>query len=233
MQRAMQLLFVCSLINSCLRPILLAYRSICCYTQLPDRTTAYRKQLHTRLRRNRIATGKFAKRGQDGAPCFKYKARQTQAVTRWALQLHGRMLVACQHGLGGVQLRVVAGRERPDQIRLIDHFDIEFGRRIACSGVVVAAYQCAVQAGVALSPDFKLTENRSCTGLEGMQKVAQKNQFCWLVAGDQLAQPTQVFKRRAAWHGLAERAVSRGFAQMQVGNEQHPPFWPPQRVLWQ
>jgi hypothetical protein len=64
-----------------------------------------------------------------------------------------------------------------------------------------------------------------------MQKITQKNQLLRLVVTDQLAKTSQVLKRGAAWYGLAQRAVSRGFSQVQVGHKQDASVWPPQRMF--
>lgn len=89
--------------------------------KLPHFLTTHRVQGHTRLRYNGVAASELAKRGQDGLACLDTETRQTQAVTRWALQLHGGMQVAGQHSMTGVKLWVVAGGERAHQMRLIDH----------------------------------------------------------------------------------------------------------------
>lgn len=201
--------------------------------QLPDCLPTCCIQLYTGSGRDVVASGKFSKRGQDSAAALKHKAWQAQAVTPRALQLHRWVQMPSQNRMGGVLLRVVAGGKRANQIRLVDHTDVEIFRRVASAAVMVAADQCAGQAVMAVPPRLELTKHRCCACMVGMQKVTQKNQLRGLMVSNQVSQSAQVFSCGAAGNRLAQRTVSGGFAHVKVSDEQHAAFGPPQRVLRQ
>ena len=66
-----------------------------------------------------------------------------------------------------------------------------------------------------------------------VQEVAQAHQSAGLVAGDQFVEPREVVLRGAVRHGLAQRAVGRRLAQVQVGHEQRVGSRPPKRAFGQ
>lgn len=139
--------------------------------QWPNPAAARRIQLYAGLRRDGVASGKFTKRWQYRAAAFEHKTRQAKPVTRRALQLHNGVGVACQHSVRGVSLRVVASSKRADQIRLINHTDVQAWGWVASAAVMVAAYQRASQLRMAITPGCHLAKHRRCTGLARMQKI--------------------------------------------------------------
>ena len=140
----------------------------------PNSLAAHCIQLQTWLRSHRIATGKFTKRWQYRATLFKYKTRQPQPVTCRALQLHDRVCMPCQHPVGGMCLRMMAGGKGADEVGFIDHADAQICGWVSCAAVVVAAYQRAMEAGMALPPKLQLIEYRCCTSLARVQKSPKK-----------------------------------------------------------
>ena len=143
------------------------------------------------------------------------------------------MQVPGKYGVRGVHLRVMAGSKRANQIRLIDHLDLQLRRRVARTAVMVTAHQHTVQAANAGAPAGEGLQHRRRAGLGRMQKISQKHQLGGLVMLHQLLQAAQVFAGGARWHRLAQCAVSGGFAHVQVGYKQHALRWPPHCVFGQ
>ena len=125
----------------------------------PNRLPARHIQLDIGLRYHGVAARKFTKSWQDGASRLDDKARQPQAVARWALQLYGGMQMTCKHGVGGVFLRMMTGGKRADKTGLFNHADVQLCGWVACPTVVVAAYQYALELRMALPPNRHLTKH--------------------------------------------------------------------------
>ncbi len=180
-----------------------------------------------------MAAGEGAEGGQQGMTRFVDEAGQAQRVARTAAQMDHRVQVAGEHEVGRVTLRVVAAGEGAEQPGLVHHVDAGLGRRVAGAIVVVAAHQGHGHIAVPRAPVAQRLQHRRRAARRGVQEVAQAHQALRPVFGDQCVQPRQVVARGAAGHGLAQRAVAGGLAQVQVGDEQRLARRPPQRVRGQ
>ena len=99
--------------------------------QRPDRITPDAVEASARCGLHLPAPGELAERRQDGLLAFAHEAGHAHAVAPAAMQRAGRMQMAGQDKVRRVRLRMVAGGERADQMRLVDHRDVQRRWRIA------------------------------------------------------------------------------------------------------
>ena len=83
------------------------------------------------------------------------------------------------------------------------------------------------------TPGIERGQHLRRAGLHRMHEIAEKDDVPRGVRGDQSVEPREVLLRGAARHRLAQRAIGRGLADVQVGNEQHALAGPPERALGQ
>ncbi|VWX59988.1 hypothetical protein VARIO8X_20123 [Burkholderiales bacterium 8X] len=143
------------------------------------------------------------------------------------------MQVARQHEVGRMALRVVAGRERPDEERLVHHVDVEFGRRIAGTAVVIAAHQRAGDLRVSLAPGRDGRNESGRMGLWRMEEVAEEHDVLRRQARAEAIDAGQVFLGGAARHRLAQGAEGGRLSEMKVGDEENVMCRPPEGALEQ
>ncbi len=159
------------------------------------------------------------------------EAAQGQPVTAPAAQTDRGVQVPGQHVAPFPLARVMTEEKGRVPQGFIDHVDAETGRRVAGVTVVVASHHDHGNTRVACPPGVQRIERVGRTAEAAVQKVAQKHDPLGGSPGNGGVETGEIVFRGAGWHGDAERAETRGLAEVGVGDEQRPARGPRRHTL--
>ncbi len=166
-----------------------------------------------------MAAGEGAKRRQDRTALAHHEAGQTQGIATAGEPVH-RMHVAGQHMALRAFLRMMAKGEGADRMRLVHHHDLQVGRRIAGTVVMVAPHQRQAQPRMPLAPGPDRSQRRRRMRGLCMQEDTQEQDVIDRMLLQQLVERFQVLCSGAGGYRNAEGAEGRGLAEMDVGDDQ-------------
>ena len=103
---------------------------------------------------------------------FLHETRHAQAISAGSMQAASRVQMTGEHEVRRMALRMVATRERADEMRLVHHSDVERGWGIAGAAVVIAAYQSHRNTGMPLTPRGQQSQNLQRARLCCVKEIA-------------------------------------------------------------
>src|SRR5690606_22453437 len=126
--------------------------------------------------------------------------------------------MAGQNVMCWVRFGFVLQREGAEQQWFGDHPDAQFHGWIACTPVVVAAYQDNFQLWTSGAPGEQLFVGRSRLGFRCMEKISEEDQALAGVLFQQSIEALQIRLGGSLWHRLAKSAIGSGLAEMNIGD---------------